>query len=116
MEFRRLNFQGSKVLRRHLRGENDEYISAKTTWFQGSPQPHEVEVCGLIEAIIWLGNRGLTMVSIELDYKQVVDDISNKIDSNYELGTILNYYKASLSRLPNFKISFIRRQAKDVDL
>lgn len=100
----------------HLRGENDEYIAAKTTWFLGIPQPREVEVCCLTEAIIWLGNQGLTMISIELDYKQVVDDIFNKIGSNYELGTILNYYKDSLYRLPNFKISFIRRQANDVAL
>jgi len=53
-------------------------------------------------------------VSIELDYKQVVDDISNKTGINPELGTILNYCKASLSSLPNFKISFIQRQANNV--
>jgi hypothetical protein len=53
-------------------------------------------------------------VSIELDNKQVVDGISNKIGTNSELGAILNYCKASLSRLPNFKISFIRRQANNV--
>ena len=33
-------------------------------------------------------------MSIELDYKQVVDDISNKTGINPELGTILNYCKA----------------------
>lgn len=54
------------------------------------------------------------VVSIELDCKQVVDDISNKIGTSFELGVVLNYCKASLSSLPNFKISFIWRQANNV--
>lgn len=70
------------------------------------------KTCDLKETIIWLGNRGLEMVSIELEYKQVVKDLYNNIDINFELGVILNYGKASLSLLPNFKLSFVRRQTK----
>jgi len=97
-----------------LRGENGKYISTKTAWFHGIPQPQEAEACSLKEAIIWLGNRGLTAVSIKLDCKQVVEDISNQIGANSELVAIINFCKASLSRLPNFKISFIQRQANNV--
>ncbi|GAU39798.1 hypothetical protein TSUD_219730 [Trifolium subterraneum] len=52
-----------------LRGDNGEFIAAKTAWFYGLPQPQEAEACGLRETILWLGDRGLTAVSIELDYK-----------------------------------------------
>jgi ribonuclease HI len=69
---------------------------------------------GLKEAIIWLGNRGLTEVSIELDCKQVVDGISNNIGTNSELWAILNSCKAPLSFFPNFKISYVRWQANNV--
>lgn len=62
--------------------------------------------------LIWLGNGGFEMVSIELDYKQVVKDLYNNIDISFELGVILNYGKASLSLLSNFKLNFVRRQAK----
>ncbi|PNX97978.1 60S ribosomal protein l23 [Trifolium pratense] len=34
-----------------LRGDNGEFIAAKTTWFYGLPQPQEAEACGLREAI-----------------------------------------------------------------
>jgi hypothetical protein len=71
-----------------LRDENGHFIAAKTAWFHGLAQPQEAEARGLKEAIIWLGNRGLTEVSIELDYKQVVDGISNNIGTNSEFGAI----------------------------
>ncbi|PNX72103.1 60S ribosomal protein l23, partial [Trifolium pratense] len=96
-----------------IRGENREFIAAKTTWFYGLPQPQEAEACGLREAIIWLGDRGLTVVSIELDCKLVVDGISHNIGTNSELGAILNSCKALLSIFPNFKISLVRRQANN---
>jgi len=69
--------------------------------------PQEAEGCSLEVAIILLSNRGLAAMSIELDYKQVVNNISNNIDTNSKLGTILNYCKASLSFLPFFKISLL---------
>jgi len=53
-------------------------------------------------------------VTIELDCKQVVGGISNKIGTNLELGAILNYCKVLLFRLQNFKISFIRREANNM--
>jgi hypothetical protein len=71
-----------------LRDENGHFIAAKTAWFHGLAQPQEAEARGLKEAIIWLGNRGLTNVSIELDCKQVVDGISNNIGTNSEFGAI----------------------------
>ena len=51
-----------------LIGRHAKYIKARTTWFQGFPQPYEAEARGLKEAINWLGSLDL---SIEPDGKQV---------------------------------------------
>jgi hypothetical protein len=67
-------------------------------------------VCGLKEALIWLGDLNSAAVFIELDCKEVIDDIPSNLSSNYELGVILNFCKASLRLLPKF----IRRQATNV--
>jgi len=53
-------------------------------------------------------------VPIELDCKQVVDNISSNINTNSMFDAILNGCKASLMNHQNFKISFIKRQANNV--
>jgi len=40
----------------------------------------------LKEAIVWLGELGLSMVQIELDCKLVVDSIMENITTNLTLG------------------------------
>jgi ribonuclease HI len=82
-----------------LRDKNDHFISVKIGWFHCLAQSEKAEARGLKEAISWLENRGLTEVSIELDYKQVIDNIFNHNGTNLELGAILNFCKASLSIL-----------------
>jgi len=37
----------------------------------------------------WLGSLSLSKVSIELDCKQVVDDMTKKLNINFMFGTIL---------------------------
>jgi len=66
-----------------LRGRHGKYIQARTTWFQGLPQPHEAEARGLEEAIKWLGSLGLCNMYIELDCKQVVDNIDRRLSTNF---------------------------------
>jgi len=53
-------------------------------------------------------------VSIELDRKQVVKDISSNFNTNSMYDAILNTCKALLMNHKNFKISFIRRQTNNV--
>lgn len=67
-----------------------EFIKAKTTRFFGLPQPHESNARGLKEVIKWLGSIGLSKVSIELDYKQVVDSITRRLDTNSMFGVIID--------------------------
>ena len=97
-----------------LGGDRGEFIKAKTVWYKGLPQPKEAEARGLKEAIKWLGTMRFSRVSIELDCKQVVDDISSNFSTNSIFGAILNTCKPSLMNHQNFKISFIRRQANNV--
>jgi len=49
------------------------------------PHSQEAEACSLEVAIILLGNRGLATMSIELACKQVVNNISNNIDTSSKL-------------------------------
>jgi ribonuclease HI len=74
-----------------IRGRLAEFIKAKMAWFLGVPQPHEAEARGLKEAVKWLGSMGQSQVSIELDCKQVVNDIARGLN-----GAILDICKASL--------------------
>jgi len=97
-----------------LRGEQGQYIAAKTAWYKGLPQPHEAEAHGLKEAIKWLGTMSQPSMSIELDCKQVVDGISSTLGVNSMFGAILDVCKASLQKFQNFKLSFVRRQANNV--
>ncbi|KAK2399385.1 hypothetical protein QL285_049205 [Trifolium repens] len=74
----------------------------------------EAEAYALKEAIIWLGELGLSRVDIELDCLPVVQAINDKSSNQTEFGIIIEDCKILLANYPNFKISFIRRQANFV--
>jgi len=57
---------------------------------------------------------GLSKVSIELDCKQVIDDISRRLNTSSLFGAIIDICKTSLGIYQNLKISFIKRQAYSV--
>jgi hypothetical protein len=97
-----------------IRGAQGIFIKAKTIHFEGSPPPMEAEAYALKEAIIWLGELGLSRVDIELDCLPVVQAINDKSSNQTEFGIIIEDCKILLANYPNFKISFIRRQANFV--
>jgi len=67
----------------------------------------------LINLVIELGMSG---ISIYLDYKAVVDGISDNTRTRTEFGTLMDeYYRSRLASLPNFSISFSRIQANYID-
>jgi len=57
---------------------------------------------------------GYTRVSIELDCKLVVDGIKGCPIQRTEFSARLRACKRIMQSLPNFRISFIRRQANNV--
>ena len=97
-----------------IRNSSGEFIKAATTWHEGSPPAQEAEAVGLRDAIVWLGSLGLSHVHIELDCKLVVDNISDRTKNQAEFGNIITACRTLLQQFPNFKISFVRRQANSV--
>lgn len=59
-----------------IRNDRGEFVAARTACHLGIPPAHEAKVSGLLEAITWLNELGYQNVIIELDCKQVVDDIT----------------------------------------
>jgi len=57
---------------------------------------------------------GLSEVSIEIDCKQVIDNITRRPNTNSMVDTIIDICKILLRTYQNFKISFIRRQTNNV--
>jgi len=98
----------------HKRKPRRVHKGKKTTWFLGLPQPHEAEASGLKEAIKWFASIGRSKMFIELDCKQVVDDINRRLNTNSLFGAIIDICKTSLRTYQNFKINFIRRQTNSV--
>jgi hypothetical protein len=68
----------------------------------------------LKEAILWLGELGLSNVHIELDCKLVTDSIMDRTNNRAEFGNIMSTCRSLLTHFPNIKISFVRRQANFV--
>jgi len=75
-------------------------------WTVGKPSPQEAEAWGLKQALMWLMNLGFS--------KLVVDGMTVIPSHRKVLGSILCACTTSLYSLPNFGISFIRRQANNV--
>jgi hypothetical protein len=92
--------------RRVHKGKNKLVLWITTTTRSGGK--------GHKEAIKWLNNIGLSKVSIELYCKQVVDDITKRLNTNFMFDTIIDICTTSLRTYQNLKISFIRRQANSV--
>ena len=97
-----------------LRDSRGHFMKAKTRRFHGVPLPYEAEACGLKEAILWLGDMGMSNVSIELDCKLVVDGILDTYIKQSEFGKIMYDCRMLLSNYPNFKISFVRPETNFV--
>jgi hypothetical protein len=57
---------------------------------------------------------GYTRVSVELDCKLVMDGMKGSPIQRTEFSAILCACKRIMQSLPNFRISFIRRQANNV--
>lgn len=58
-----------------IRNSRGHFIKALSKWYEGTPPPLEAEALGLRDAILWLGQMGLSKVHIELDCRLMVDSI-----------------------------------------
>jgi len=102
-----------------IRNSHGHFIKAQSKWYEGLPTPLEAEALGLRDAILWLGDLGLSKVHIELDRKLVVDNIVDSSKNESEFGNIMatrgtlfflgGVCRTILQQNPNFKISFVRQ-------
>ena len=65
-------------------------------WYE-FPSPLEAEAFGFKEAILWLGELGLSKVQIELDYKLLVEEIVDKTKNQSKLGHVMSNCRSLLS-------------------
>jgi len=67
-----------------------------------------------VSDIKWLASISLSKAFIELDCKQMIDNIFSKLNANFMFAAILDICEASLRFFQNIKISFIREQTNNV--
>jgi ribonuclease HI len=97
-----------------IRGAHGTYVKARTMVFEGTSPPLEAEAYALKKTLIWLEELGISRVDIELDCMLVVNAINEKSRDSAQFGAIVKQCRLLLDNHPNFKISFIRRQANFV--
>lgn len=74
------------------------------------PSVHEGEGIGLLYAIQWLRNVGVSSAIIELDCKMVIDGLDNRISNKTEFGVVLNDCRNLLNCYSNYQVRFVKRQ------
>lgn len=90
-----------------------------STWL-AIPSIHQVSIqitsinCYYMKSSYWIEQLGVSIVSLELDCKTVVDGILDLSSTHSNFGAILRSYKAIMSNMPNLRINFIKRQTDRV--
>ncbi|PNX88309.1 60S ribosomal protein l23 [Trifolium pratense] len=97
-----------------IRNDRGMFVRARTKWSHGCPPPVEAEAWVLKEVITWMGELEISRVVIELDCLLVVNAITGCSNNQFEFGHIINDCRRLLENYPNFKISFVKRQANFV--
>nr|KYP67732.1 hypothetical protein KK1_024084 [Cajanus cajan]KYP67733.1 hypothetical protein KK1_024085 [Cajanus cajan] len=97
-----------------LRDATGSLIKAKSGWLYGVALSHEAEATTLLESICWVCDQGYTHVILELDSKQVVEDILNSNNYYSEYVHILLKCRSLLNSHLNLLVRFILRQANHV--
>lgn len=77
------------------------------------PLPHEGKAMAILEAIHWglEMNINVQVCNIETGYQRVVTSIHSQTLNEIEYGSIIHQCRSLLSNLPNYHVSFVRRQA-----
>lgn len=86
-------------------------MRARTVFKSDLPMIHEGEALILLEAIEWLVELEVDHVYIEMDSSRVVQGLNSLSMDASEYGFILSNCRQLFSNLPNFHVSFVKRQA-----
>jgi ribonuclease HI len=94
-----------------LRDHRGVFVSAGTSWIEGTCSVIEGEAIALLEALQHLEQRGISHVVIETDSRNLVDAIHHLHDGVSEFSLIVRIIKDVLLANPNFLVRFVKRQA-----
>ncbi|KAK6157301.1 hypothetical protein DH2020_011549 [Rehmannia glutinosa] len=92
-----------------LRNDMAEFVVCRTTCLQGIPSVKEAEAMGLKEALSWIKELQLNLVSFEVDAKGVADSIRGDDLDLSEFGSLISDCKEILQECPSFSVCFVRR-------
>jgi ribonuclease HI len=87
------------------------FVSAGTSWLEGSCSVIEGEAIALLDALHQLEQRGVSHVIVETDSKSLVDAIQHLRDGDSEFSRIVRNINTVLLANPNFLVRFVKRQA-----
>lgn len=74
-------------------------MNAQTYYYRGIPTPQKAEEHGLLAAIMWLQELQLQRVTIEFDYKTIVEGVRRRCNIVTEYDSILSVCNYLISRL-----------------
>jgi ribonuclease HI len=94
-----------------LRDHRGMFVSAGTSWIEGTCSIIEGEAIALLEALQQLVQRGISHVIVETDSKNLVDAIHHLQDGVSEFSLIVRNINNMLLANPNFLVKFVKRQA-----
>ncbi|CAJ2643912.1 unnamed protein product [Trifolium pratense] len=97
-----------------LRDHLGNFVMAGTGWREGNYSIVEGEALALFEALKVMEQKGLSHVLVETDSKSVVNAIQHLRDGHSQFSVLIRSIKNVLLLHPNFKVSFIKRQANMV--
>lgn len=112
------NIDASFISREHktgfrfcIRDERGVFIIAKPSWLPYLYSLSDGEATGMMLALQWVMQLGLSNVIFELDSKIVVDNINGSCVEEVEFGSLIKLCRELLHSNTNCSVSFTRRHA-----
>lgn len=97
-----------------LRDDQGAFVACRTLMVSGLYKVPEGEAMGLLEALSWIKQMGLSKVIIEVDSKSVADAISSNSFDDSTFGDYIRSCKTILKNSPLFSVNLIRTQVNEV--
>lgn len=97
-----------------LRNSLDGFCKARVSCYGGEVAVFEAEARGILEALNWAVNLGISSVVIESDSMLSVQAIERGDINLLEVGNVIQDCRCMLNDRPDFSVSFVRKQANQV--
>lgn len=88
-----------------------QFCLSSVDWKHVDIPIREGEALVVLASIKWLMDLDTWLAFVEINCKQVVDALKCNSGDFFEFGSIISQCKVLLCMVPNFQVSFVRRQA-----